>query len=217
MTSFNSQVTEEQAIEIEKATKNQAASRKWREERSCRVTASRFGEIMNMRATTDGSRLAETIVRPSPLNVPAVKWGKMHEGRVLREYELARGISVTRSGLVVDRTRPYLACSPDGIAADRLVEVKGIYSCRELEVRAGMSKWLVEQDGHLKLKEQCRYWWQVQGQMAIVGKNRCDVVVFTDTDTKTVEVLSVPGLYGEVMVPKLKHFFESYVARALFD
>ncbi|KAF0303685.1 Protein/nucleic acid deglycase DJ-1 [Amphibalanus amphitrite] len=86
----------------------------------------------------------------------------MHEGRVLREYELARGISVARSGLVVDRTRPYLACSPDGIAADRLVEVKGIYSCRELEVRAGLTVWLVEQDGHLKLKEQCRYWWQVQ-------------------------------------------------------
>ena len=172
---------------------------------------------MNMRATTDGSRLAATIVRPCPLNVPAVKWGKAHEGRVLREYELERGISVARSGLVVDRTRPYLACSPDGIAADRLVEVKGIYSCRELEVRAGLVDWLVELDGHLKLKEQCRYWWQVQGQMAIVGKSLCDVVEFTNTDVKTVEVQSVPGLYEEVMVPKLKNFFESYVARAMVD
>ena len=48
---------------IEQATRNQAASRKWRQERSCRVTASRFGEVMNMRATTDGSRLAASIAR----------------------------------------------------------------------------------------------------------------------------------------------------------
>ena len=87
---------------------------------------------MNMRSSTDGSRLAATIVRPRELNVPAVKWGKAHEGRVLREYEVSHGITVSRSGLIVDRAHPYLGCSPDGIAADRLVELKGLYACRDL-------------------------------------------------------------------------------------
>ena len=170
---------------------------------------------MNMRSSTDGSRLAATIVRPRELNVPAVKWGKAHEGRVLREYEVSHGITVSRSGLIVDRAHPYLGCSPDGIAADRLVEVKGLYACRDLEIRAGLTDWLVEADGRLKVKEHCRYWWQVQGQMAIVGKYLCDVVVFTDNDIKTIEVHSVPGLYEDVMVPKLSEFFETYVASAL--
>ena len=168
-----------------------------------------------MRATTDGSRLAASIVRPRPLNVPAVKWGKAHEGRVLREYEVARGITVARSGLVVDQVHPYLGCSPDGIATDRLVEIKGLYSCRGRSVQGGLTDWLVESDGHLQVKERCKYWWQVQGQMGIIGKHLCDVVVFTDNDIKAVEVRCVPGLYTNVMVPKLKEFFEAHVARAL--
>ena len=170
---------------------------------------------MNMRESTDPSRLAHTITHPPDLRVPATVWGKQNERRAVRRYEMERGVKVSRAGLVVDVRRPWLGCSPDGVLDDRLVEVKGLYAKRSDSVSAGLVDWLVVLDGHLKVKERSKYWWQVQGQMAIVGRDACDMVVFTDVDQKVTTVHRVPGLYEEHMAPKLEEFYREHMTLAM--
>ena len=209
---FISQVSADEARELEEATRHQAASTRWIEERQKRLTASRFGEVMRMRPTTDGARLARDIVNPVCLTVPAVKWGKDMEIPVRRQYEIESGVEVARRGLVVDSKR-LLACSPDGVLPDRLVELKGVFSRRQETVSAEIADWLQENsDGQLQLKPHTRYWYQVQGQMGIVGRERCDLVVFTDVDVQVIPVAAVPNFYETEMVPKLSAFFDRYIA-----
>ena len=161
-----------------------------------RLTASKFGEVMRMRASTDGGRLARDIANPAPLNVPAVVWGREMELVLRRQYEVDFGVTVSRSGLVVDPARPFLACSPDGVLPDRVVELKGVYSRRHHQVGPGIADWLeTDENGQLQLKAFSKHWFQVQGQMAIVGRELCDLVVFTDASYMVVPVRAVPGYY----------------------
>ena len=147
-----------------------------------------------------------------PLSVPAVVWGKNNEGKARRAYERKTGRKVTKSGFVIDVKAPFLGCSPDGVMSDRVLEIKCPYSARQAPVEAGVVDWLVIRDGVLKVKEYTRYWYQVQGQMAIMGRSLCDVAVFTEVDLAVVTVHAVPGLYEEVMVPKLREFYCKYMA-----
>ena len=144
--------------------------------------------------------------------MPAVKWGKDMETLIRRQYEVETGKTVTRSGLVVDLERPYLACSPDGVLPDRVVELKGIFSRRESMVFAESADWL-ERDasGRLQLKALSKYWYQVQGQMAIVGRELCDLVVFTDADVRVIQVQKAPNFYVKSMVPRLRAFYDRFI------
>ena len=207
-----SQVTKAEAAEIELLTRGQSSSQRWHRERRIRLTASNFGPVMSLRDTTDGRALAKRLVDARPLSVPAVVWGKNNEGKARRAYERKTGLKVGKSGFVVDVKAPFLGCSPDGLLSDRVVEIKCPYSARKASVEAGSVDWLVMQDGELKLKEYSRYWYQVQGQMAILGRSLCDVVVFTEVDMAVIVVHAMPGLYEEVMVPKLRQFFLKHVA-----
>ena len=108
---------------------------------------------------------------------------------------------------MVDLEAPFLGCSPDGVLDDRIVEIKCPFSARQSKIQAGIVDWLVLKDGHLKLREYSQYWYQVQGQMAIMKKCLCDLVVYTAVDFAVITVHAVPGLYSEVMVPKLRDFY----------
>ena len=208
-------MTQSEAQEIEKATKAQSTSARWFRERRVRITASNFGTVMNMRATTDPGSLVQRLTNPVPLKVPAVVWGKQNEDRVRRAYESLRGVKVGRSGLVIDLAAPFLGCSPDGVMPDRVVEIKGLYAARRGKVSPGVVDWLIGCDGTMRLKEYSRYWYQVQGQMGIVKKPLCDLVVFTQSDMVVIPVQAVPGLYEDVMVPKLRDFFFQNMSKTL--
>ena len=212
---FCLQVNEAQAAAIEEATRAQSTSARWYRERSIRLTASNFGTIMNMRASTDPGPLVQRLINPEPLKVPAVLWGKENEGRARTAYETLRGKKVTRSGLVIDVSEPYLGCSPDGVLDDRVVEIKGLIAARNRSVAPGVVDWLIERDGMMDLKTHTRYWYQIQGQMAIMGKSMCDLVVFTQRDMVVIPVVRVPRLYEDTMVPKLRRFFFQHMAKAL--
>ena len=78
--------TEEQRVEVEKKTRLQAECQRWHEECYCRLTASRFGSVMNHRSTHNV--LAKNIVdgQKIPETVRAIKWGRDHEPVAFEQF-----------------------------------------------------------------------------------------------------------------------------------
>ena len=75
----------QQAESIEKATRKQFLCKRWHEERYCRITASKFGEICKSRCLTN---TCTKMIHgdTSTLSSAALLWGRDHESQALEDY-----------------------------------------------------------------------------------------------------------------------------------
>ena len=90
------------------------------------------------------------------------------------------GNQVKESGLVIHKTYPFLACSPDGVvSSEKLIEIKCPYSCRDKPVTPETVPYLTNNDGELNLKTTHGYYYQVQGQLLCTGAQEVNFVVFS--------------------------------------
>lgn len=122
-------------------------------------------------------------------------------------------VNVSPSGFVVHPDAPYLGASPDAKvyhpAANPpfgLAEVK----CPNVVCITDVSH-IKFVGGQAKLKRNHKYFWQVQGQLAITGLSWCDVITSTKTDI-TVERIWL----DETLVMEMKNkldpfFFDTYM------
>ena len=91
------------------------------------------------------------------------------------------------SGLMIDTTFPMFAASPDGVGTcdchgEGLLEVKCTYKHRDLfvsDIPDCDSQFCLAKNT-LTLKENHKYYSQVQFQMSMCQKQFCDFVVFTE-------------------------------------
>ena len=79
-------VTEEKAKEIEERTRNQSESEQWALERRQRVTASKFGSIVKMRAATKRSKKVEELLYSSFGGNAAMCYGILKETETVQQY-----------------------------------------------------------------------------------------------------------------------------------
>jgi len=98
--------TEEQKTQVEEKTRLQAECQRWHEERYCRLTASRFGSVINRRSAH--TVLAKKIVdgQKIPETVRAIKWGRDHEAVAFEQYCLQMSdrhprLKLQKSGFVI--------------------------------------------------------------------------------------------------------------------
>ena len=92
-----------------------------------------------------------------------------------------------------------------------LVEVKCPFSSKDKDISAKTVPYLQEEeDGKLSLKENHQYFFQIQGQMACSGFNRCIFVVSTFKDTKIMEIKKKDAFIKN-MEEKLTQFFNNYL------
>uniref|UniRef100_A0A1Y1NL98 YqaJ viral recombinase domain-containing protein n=1 Tax=Photinus pyralis TaxID=7054 RepID=A0A1Y1NL98_PHOPY len=92
----------------------------WKLERRKRITASTFGKICKMTAKTVTALLYSTF-----MGTHATEFGLIHEVNAIALFEQQYGKRVQKSGLIIDKDIPFLACSPDGLVEDDgVVEVK---------------------------------------------------------------------------------------------
>ena len=218
------QVTSEMADEIEKKTVAQSASRLWLKERGCRLTSSNFGPVMRLAADADGKKLADRIFNGGSLDhVPAVKYGRDREPYVRRFFERVLDYKVTKSGLVIDRENTMLACSPDGkIDENTLVEIKCPYSARNKSLEEAKLPYLKKGADGWELKETSNYFYQIQGQLGITGAKRCYLVIYCQDEPhpghiEWIIVHKVPGLYNDIMAPKLRKFYNEFAIDILLS
>ena len=79
------QPDEEQRKAVEKATRRQSSSKRWRGEHFLRLTTSNFGRVMLCKSNYD--KLAEEILFAKLSDsIPSLKWGKLHKSDAFCQY-----------------------------------------------------------------------------------------------------------------------------------
>ena len=193
-------VTGEEAVQIERRTRNQAMSDDRKSERRKRLTASRPGGILKMRKKTKRSRKLKELLYSVFRGNEATRYGMEMEAIAQHDYttlQQQRGhdrLAVEKCGLFVSPENPWLAASPDGTVHDPsdasqplgLVEFKNPPSARDktLTEACGGSNFCLQQhltDGQVSftLKPQHDYHYQIQCQLYCADREWCDFVLRT--------------------------------------
>ncbi|XP_049339471.1 uncharacterized protein LOC125804569 isoform X1 [Astyanax mexicanus] len=200
-------VTTPQAAMIEERTRQQSSSQLWFEVRRPRITASRFREVCHVCGKSSSQALATRILKGTP-QTRDMKRGQELESDVLKQYSDARNVSVLPCGVIIHPDAPYLGASPDARVYDPtasppfgLAEVKCCNVASVLEV-----KHLKVVAGEATLKPSHKYFWQVQGQLAITGLQWCDFITDTHNDVTIQRILRDQGLITS-MREKLDTFY----------
>ncbi|CAG9765790.1 unnamed protein product [Ceutorhynchus assimilis] len=101
----------------------------------------------------------------------------------------------------------------DGIIdADMIIEVKCPYSANKYSPEDAVNKKKIkyvelnEEENKVKLKKNCNYYYQVQGQLAIANAKICYFIVWTPLGI-AVEEIEQDDFWTNVMLPKLKSFY----------
>ena len=205
-------VTPELCREYEKLTRGQSASEDWRQLRKFRLTSSKnFKQVASRKR--DFERLTQSMLNEKVVQTAAMKYGLEHENEAAKAYVDATGNNVYLSGIVINPSAPYLACSPDGRVFDNsengpeqfgLLEIKCPQATSFIEM-----PYLVEQDNKFYLKPVHMYFYQIQGQMGLTGAKWRDFMVYCDNDYH-IERIYFDTNFFDNMKWKLDTFYFTY-------
>lgn len=210
-------------------TKSQSQSTFWFEQRAGRITASNFYTVCHMRQKTDRTNIIKSLMNYSPMDVASMPeqliWGHEKEKAAILNYmkkvSKHKSVQVLPSGLVINKSFPYLGASPDGIRScnccpkKTLVEVKSLYSKRSLlPFPAAQEHLNVDSNGEITLKSETRWNYQIQGQMAISEIYDCDLIIYTNKGILIVPVKFDNELWKQAL-SKLKSFYTTYIVKEL--
>ncbi|CAM4663592.1 unnamed protein product [Leuciscus chuanchicus] len=205
-------VTHEMAAEREEQTREQSECPLWQALRKPRVTASRFYEVSHVKGPSSGQTLAGWILKGVG-QTPAMKRGLEREPQVLEQYSKHFNVNVSRCGFVIHPDAPHLGASPDARVYDTsaipcfgLAEVK----CPDISSisEAGHVKMV---NGQAKLKQNHKYHWQVQGQLAVTGLSWCDFITDTEGDFTVERVWRDDEMIKEMKKKVDLYFFGTYM------
>lgn len=210
--------------DLEAVTRGQFSSERWRLERSKRISSSNFKEIVCRRQTTKCANLVKRIVYGGITSTAAMKYGCSQEGVALEEYKKQHpDVEVKTCGLFVDPENPFLSTSPDGlVGAHGLVEIKCPFTAR---FHKNLSEFFRQKNSvglnilsndSLDLPENHKYYYQIQGQLAITNRSWCDLFIWCPGDSRTVRVEKNVNFWQGI-VPKLTSFYMDCVLPELID
>ncbi|KAK2702800.1 hypothetical protein QYM36_018603 [Artemia franciscana] len=176
-------------------TAGQADNPKWIYKRMETFSSTRFHSICVCRPATSSARLAKEIVTGKQMYCD---WQMNHgvdcEPIAFACFESKKGQVVQRSndfGLFADKERWWLVTSPDGICDSGLVEVKTITNIQaDKTIKEAAQENLVSGfflrwdpvESRLLLKREHKYYYQIQGELNIVGKETCFLIAFLDVN-----------------------------------
>ena len=214
-------ITEPQIRSIEKKTRGQAKTKdsykSWSEERSKRLQSSNFGRICKKTDRTDDDKLADSLLTRKDIHAAPLMHGRKYESVAIRKFNKQSGLKTKDCGIVVDKSNPFLGCSPDGLVSDgNLIEVKCPYTARSMEITSETVPYLKGSKHSLSLKKDHDYMYQVQGQLAICQKDKCYFVVYTFKDFEIIEIRRDDKMIDD-MKSKLKTFYDEHFREALLS
>ncbi|XP_077421170.1 uncharacterized protein LOC144051705 isoform X1 [Vanacampus margaritifer] len=202
-------VSPQMASEIEKGTRQQSKCPAWALLRQPRLTDGRFREACASSGQwrEDPEAAAKTLAIQM-INGPSNKTAAMRrklsvqmKSEVLASYANLKRVNVLAIGFVIPPEAPHLGASSDGRVYDPgesppfgLVEAKST-----TKPDASQVGYLKMENGNVTLRRSHRYYWQVQGQLAVTGLRWCDFV----TDTQ--EILYVERIWrDDAFIRKMK-------------
>ena len=142
---------------------------------------------------------------------------KILQGQLMlqRLIVLHQGFECKSSGLVVNCRYPHLGASPDGLVncdccfGEGILEIKYPFSGRECNPAElhKLKNYFLNEYGLLRSH---KYFTQVQGQLAVCGKQYCDFVVWTPQGI-LVERIVEDTNFTEGLFRKLTKFYVDYM------
>lgn len=192
----------------------------WFSQRAGRITASNFYKVCHMKETTNSKNTVKLLTNYCPLSEDSTphqfSWGHEEEVVAIKEYikkhrTKHRGLEVFQSGLIVDKQYPYMGASPDRIqvckcCAKTLLEVKSIFSERNLQPHVAAAHCLGIVAGKYYVKKETSWSYQIQGQLALARLEQCNLIMYTLKGILVVPVKFDKELWDK-MVGKLSKFF----------
>ena len=145
----------------------------------------------------------------------------------ISKYSKKFKLKVHKSGLVVSKSKPYLAGSPDGIVRDKdnkikkITEAKCPYTARNFKIIPSVVPYIKRNSkGKYVLKKKHDYMYQCQGNMFVTGAQKCDLVIYTFKDLVRISIKR-DNRFINKMLRKLdrfyvEHFKSEYVERHLY-
>ena len=159
------------------------------------------------------------LVSPKSINTLATAHGISYEQVAFDRFESSYSQTgkVTKCGLIVSDSVPYLAASPDGLVGmDSILEIKCPYQARDREISHISIPYLKETDNVLSLNKNHNYFYQIQGQLFCSKRKCCFFCVYTFKDFKIFEILRDES-FIEKMNEQLKTFYKDYFRPAYLD
>jgi len=209
--------------QLEENSRGQSTSELWKAERRKRVTASNFGKICKMRATTSSQKTVVSLLYSEFKGTAATRYGIEHEGAAIAELQELIGMAVEECGLFVDQEYPFLAASPDGTIGEHgLVEIKcpanaKTYTPAEAARNNKITSCTVDENGDIHLKKNHNYYYQVQGQLHITRKRFCLFVLWTPKGISVEKIVKDDQFWKEKMETQLVTFFTECLLPELVD
>lgn len=188
-------ISQQEALSLEKNTRDQSINTLWHEERKKRITASNFGRVM-LRKSAVTQKLIDSITLQKPFKSSSTSYGLANETVVLNMYRKKTKNHVHECGLVINPEYPFIGATPDGKVCDNgdtgILEIKCPYSIRDSSLSEVLDNHNQRKDffleiveGKIQLKRIHPYWFQVQGQLLITGASFCDFVTLKCTADRT--------------------------------
>lgn len=208
-------VTGEESNFLFHSTKKQSNSLLWYQHRRGRLTASKFGAISCTSLESPSKSLVESILQQRIVpKTAAMQWGidmesvakQAYINSVKDKHEL---FEIDDAGLYVNPQAPHLGASTDGLISCSccglgVLEIKCPYSAKDT-IPTSVT-YIEAIDGEFKLSKKHDYYYQIQGQMAVLERSYCDFVCWTPLDVH-IERIFYDSEMVDSIIPKLDAFF----------
>lgn len=210
-------ITDQEIKDIEVNTRGQATNNNWFEYRKCRITASNFYRCCLQRSENKEIEFAHDLINAGPFKSKATDWGIQNESKALQMCEMT-GMKISSCGFFVSPTYPFLGASPDGlIGSDTVVEVKCPFSRRFSAINEKTIPYLyVDKDGNLTLKKNHSYFYEIQGQLFVTGRQEAKLVVYTTVETVIISI-NRDEEFIKKMVDRLTTFYNNHFRIVIID
>lgn len=206
-------VSDADIMALSEATSQQHMSDLWIKHRQYRITATKFKAVMSYMSPENKPRsdyLIKSILGVGRnVQTAAMKHGISMEPHAADKYRQVmkaqhKQFKAVKTGLVLYKPHPYIAASPDLLIECKchgkgLCEIKCPYSNRHLTPNAETVLYLENVNGTCRLKRSHEYFYQIQGQMGITGRNYCDFFVYTVHGYHCERIVFETGLWQSIV------------------
>ena len=200
----------------------------WFDVRRLRLTSSKFGLVRRLKPTTPPDNLVLQILGVKRSYGRALDYGRVTEEDARKQYIDYQGqnghpgLFVAPSGFFIHPVYTHLGASPDGSVYDPstpnpygFLEIKCSYKYQDMLPTQAASKldfWCSLLGNELKLKENHVYYSQVQGQMAVGGRQWYDFCTYTKKGIYIERITFDKSMWENDLLPKVTSFYDNCVA-----
>ncbi|XP_034246246.1 uncharacterized protein LOC117648117 [Thrips palmi] len=211
--------------------------------RKDRVTACWAGDIMSKRDTTCRGNLVKAILYgPDIGKKEQIQKGHAAEVDAKKAYEALRGTKVVECGIFIRPELPHLGASPDGlVGTDGLIEVKNfskldgrtilqtfghpdtrqklrsVLKFKKKMSRKELAKVHVVSKFDVEPNENSKPYVQVQMQLALSGREWCDLVLIAGTDMEIFRIQRDRHYWNRTLEPTLTNFYYDCLLPEMLD